>query len=583
MINKKTQAPVPPFSTQGDADPQDTNLLEQAQQHHQNGELQIAESLYRSFLETVPSHPGTLHNLGVIGLQTGHVGAALKLFQCAVTADPEFADAYCNLGIALKAQGQLAEAEAAYRRAIEIHPDMAEAHSNLGVTLKDQSRLDAAAVAFEKAVAINPEYTDALSNLGIALKELGRIEEAIGMFRRAAALHPDQPELIANLGAALLEVDDANEAERILMRALTVCPDSAEINYNCAKAMFSKGDFPGAEHHFQRAIAIDPKFSDAHHNLGHVLLIQGRLTEGWREYGWRWLAKRFNRAPRAFPYPLWDGSQLSGKTILVWSEQGVGDKLLFSGLIPELAQQAERCVIETEPRLATLFRRSFPGVDVVVRKDPPDGLISSSHFDFACPMGDLPRWLRPQLENFKPLGPYLQADPELSAVCRSGYKSLGDGPIIGISWASRPPKGIPLQDWGDIFAIPGAVFVNLQYGEHAEEIAIAEADFGVTIHTDCAIDSLSDIDGFAAQVAAMDAVVTIQNATLYVASGLGIPTFAFVSPVPDWRWFGQDHSPWHETVHLNRYCESGGWNPALKKVAQILNNSRTKPGIEATE
>jgi len=127
-----------------------------------------------------------------------------------------------------------------------------------------------------------------------------------------------------------------------------------------------------------------------------------------------------------------------------------------------------------------------------------------------------------------------------------------------------------LKDWASIFSIPGAVFINLQYGEHRQEIEEAEATYGVSIHTDCSIDPLSDIDGFAAQVAAMDAVVTIQNATLYVAAGLGVPTFAFASPVPDWRWFGQDHSPWHENVDLYRYMDSDGWAPALSNVASRL-------------
>lgn len=565
MNNKSPQAPVPPFSHSAEL-----NLLEQAQRHHGNGELGTAESLYRKFLNHMPDHPEALHSLGVIGLQTGHAGAAGKLFQSAIAADPEFADAYCNLGIALKAQGRLDAAKEAYQRAIEIHPDMAEAHSNLGVTLKEQSHLEAAAIAFERAVAINPEYGDALSNLGVVLKELGRIDEAISVFRQVVILQPDHPELLANFGAALMETEDGGEAEQVLRQALIVGPDSVAINYNLAKALFAKGDLEGAEQYFRRAIIIDPEFADAHHNLGHALLIQGNLPEGWREYDWRWRAKNFKNAPRQFSYPRWEGSDLKGAKILIWSEQGVGDKLLFSGLIPEIASRADICVIETEKRLAPLFRRSFPNVEVIVRTEPPDPRITSQKFDFACPMGDLPRWLRPELEGFKPLGKYLQADDTLAAKCRSRYDALGAGIKIGISWASRPPKGIPLDDWGKIFAIPDAVFINLQYGEHDAEIKAAEKKYGVKIHTDFAIDPLSDIDGFAAQVAAMDVIMTIQNATLYVAAGLGVPTVAFASPNPDWRWFGQDLSPWHDNVKLLRHHETDGWEQALSEAASNL-------------
>src|ERR1044071_5430465 len=109
---------------------------------------------------------------------------------------------------------------------------------------------------------------------------------------------------------------------------------------------------------FPQAIHQEPEFPDAHHSLAHALLAKGELEEGWREYGWRWRAKRFRVAPRDFPFEPWQGGALVGRRILVWSEQGVGDKLLFGGLLGELAEQASGCVLEIDARLVPVFARS---------------------------------------------------------------------------------------------------------------------------------------------------------------------------------------------------------------------------------
>ena len=270
--------------------------------------------------------------------------------------------------------------------------------------------------------------------------------------------------------------------------------------------------------------------------------------------------------PRDFPIPRWSGESVAGKRILIWSEQGVGDKLLFAGLLPELARASAACTLEIEERLVPLFRRSFPQVDIVARRDPPDPSLALAAFDLQMPLGDLPRFLRPSLGSFRPLGSYLKGDPALTDELRRRYRRPAFA-TVGIAWASRAPKGIPLADFAPLLTLPGTKWVSLQYGDHADEIRSVERQLGTRIECDPSIDPLSNLDGSVAQTAALDAVVTIQNATLYVAGALGLPTFALTPAGPDWRWFGRDTSPWHESVKLYRRQETAGNEPALAHLA----------------
>jgi Flp pilus assembly protein TadD len=506
-------------------------VLAYAESLHAQGNLSDAETLYREILTTEPNHARAIHNLGVIALRMGHAAGAEQLL----------------------------------RRAIVLESDMAEAYSNLGLVLAGSARSELARACFARAVELRPDYADAWSNLGILEQSAGETAAAIGHFRRARAANPDNSAIAGNLAACLIEVGKLDEGVALLEELGPQLQMAPAYHFNLAKARFSQGDLSNAVNGFRQAIALDPDSADSHHTLAHALLASGELAEGWREYGWRWRAKRFRVPPRDFPIPRWTGEDLAGKRVLVWSEQGIGDKLLFAGLFPELAARADAVTVEIEERLVALYRRSFPAINVIARRDPVDPALDPAGFDLQAPLGDLARYLRPTLDGFRPLGAYLAPDADRTRDLRSRYRR-GEAPLIGIAWASRPPKGLPLDAFASMLKLAGARWISLQYGDRSEEIARVNQALDTEIVEDRTIDAVADFDGSVAQTAALDAVVTIQNATLYTAGGLGLPTFALTPPEPDWRWLGCDYSPWHDTVRLYRQDREGP-EAALKRMA----------------
>jgi predicted O-linked N-acetylglucosamine transferase (SPINDLY family) len=206
--------------------------FELAVQHHQTGQLNEAESLYRQILAVDSSHVGSLHCLGVIAQQCGRSDIAVDLIRQAITLAPDFPEAYVNLGNALKDKGQLDEAIAACRQAIALNPRLPEAHNNLGIALNDKGQLDDAVTAYRHAIALKPDFSDAYSNLGVALKNQGQLDEAIAAFRQAIALNPNYPRALNNLGVALKDTGQLDDAIAAFRQASALKPDFPEAHSN---------------------------------------------------------------------------------------------------------------------------------------------------------------------------------------------------------------------------------------------------------------------------------------------------------------------------------------------------------------
>jgi hypothetical protein len=160
---------------------------------------------------------------------------------------------------------------------------------------------------------------------------------------------------------------------------------------------------------------------------------------------------------------------------------------------------------------------------------------------------------------------------------RTRYRQkFGDRLIVGISWmggtgAVRNVRSIPLVGWSPILRQPGAAFVNLQYGDCMAELAAVKAALGADVFHDPTVDPLKDLDSFAAQTAAMDLVISIDNSTVHMAGALDVPVWVMLPAVPDWRWLlGRSDSPWYSSIRLFRQSKRGEWSDVLAAVGRQL-------------
>ena len=214
--------------------------------------------------------------------------------------------------------------------------------------------------------------------------------------------------------------------------------------------------------------------------------------------------------------PMWDGEEsLTDKRIFLWCEQGVGDTIMWSSRLSLLASKAKYCILECQPKLVPLLKRSFPNVDVRAEDRRLD--TQRDDFDVHLPMGSLYKNFIQELSKTGKSDAYLIPDPTRVNYWRKRLLSLGKGPFIGVSWKSGDMSPDRLQNYADIcelspiLTIPGVTFINLQYSDFVDDLAKAKDELGITIHNFDDLDHFNNIDDVAALCLALDMVVSIAN------------------------------------------------------------------------
>ncbi len=512
--------------------------------------------------------------LGAACAECGQVDAAIDAFKRALRLDPKSVDAQYNFANVLRDAGRLSEAEPHYRNAIRLEPEFADAHYNLGLALIAAERFEDAAASLERALELAPRQADVHISLSNAHSMLRRYTDGEFHARAALEIDPDAMTAHNNLARALQGLGRTDEAADSMRRALALDPENPTLYANFGNILEDLGMIEDAEAAYRKAADLSPDFAGAHTNLGLLLLLTGKYDEGWREYDWRWRRPHWQRRP--FPQPPWAGEDLAGKTVLAWGDEGPGDEILFASLLPELIAAAGTCVVECAPRLTEMYRRAFPEAEIHPRQGKLSPRLLSDDIDYQTPFTELARWLRPNLAAaVKPTTAYLTADPELAATCRARYQALGDGPVVGIAWASgnlrRPDRNAPLPLWDPILTLPRMTFLSLQYGDHADAIADVRDRLGVTIHEDPAIDQLKSLEQFAAQIEAVDIVVSITNTTVHMAGAIGKTVWTMLPSMPDWRYqLERDDTAWYPGMRLFRQRRARHWDEVIERVASEL-------------
>ncbi|NQV99636.1 MAG: tetratricopeptide repeat protein [Rhodospirillales bacterium] len=532
----------------------------------------------KSFLAAIERDGGLLEahiNLGSIYQAEGRPAEAEACFIRALKINPDSAEACVNLGAVRRLTGQLKDAEMILRHAVQCAPGLASAHNHLGIVLHEQERLQDAFMAFKAALEIDPGFIDAYNNMGSVFRDQNQTDAALACYNKALSLDDNCADAHNNIGAVLQSLGRLDEAELHFRRANDLRPDFPPALMNLGTVLHKSGRHGEARDLYERAIAVDAQYPQAHFGLAELILYMGEdLKPGWLEHFWRWKKPELRDQWRHFDCPMWRGEELDDKSIVVWGEQGIGEEILYATMIPDLIERGARVIVECENRLLPLFARAFPGATCLARDDASDW---SETADYHCAAADLGAWLRPDMPSFPERGPLLQADPARRDALRHAYKAGGDGPLIGISWFSRNPemgweKSIDLQAWAPFLKSAGpATFVDLQYGDTGSQREVFEAVTGIGLIHDDSIDQMRDLEGFAAQIAALDLVISISNTTVHMAGALGVPTWCLLSSAPLWRWFkDREDCPWYPSVRFFRQGARGNWDAVIARVGAAL-------------
>jgi tetratricopeptide (TPR) repeat protein len=543
-------------------------MFADAVNHHMQGNSAEAKRLYQRVLAVAPRHAGSLHQMGMIAYEAGQLDAAIGLIAQAVAERPDEAWFLSNLGVVLQKRGRLDEAAELHRRAIALQPDNAEAHNNLGAVLHQQGLFPDAYACYRRALEIAPDYVDALTNLGAALKAGKKYEDALACQRRAVELRPDYAEAHNNLGNALKELGRFEEAAASYERALALQPDSVITLTNQGIVLRELGRLDEEYACYAKAMTRAPDFPEAHWNHAFALMADGDFIRGWAEYEWRWRRTGARTPVEVWPHlalPFWAGDAGNGRTILLWSEQGLGDCIQFARYAPLVQELGWRVILEVPDSQKSLLD-IFPGITVLGEGEdlPP--------VDMQCPLLSLPRLLGTTVETVPAAVPYLHPDPGLAAGWANRLAPYS-GFRVGVVWRGNPlhhrdrQRSMAPRWFSSCLDLPGLDVISLQVGAQPDEIA-ALGDGGRLLDASPHLFSYAES---AALIANLDLVVSVDTSVAHLAGALGKPVWALLDSNAEWRWMRhREDTPWYPTMRLFRQTTIGDWSAVMQSVRTEL-------------
>lgn len=560
------------------------------------GQLADAEINCRQALAIDADHADSLHLMGLLCQVGNRYDLAVEWFAQAIRRNPGVADYFFNLATALQQQGRVDDAIKSYDRGLRLKPDFAEGWYRLGELLLRQERRDEARLSFDQALKLNPRYWEAANGSallyfnagdyqtaiarfdqsleiktdpgalhlkGICQLRLKRLDEALALIGQALAQVPDHPEVINNYGLVLHRLGRNAEAIVHFERALALRPDFIEALNHRGSALAELHRFDEALASFERAVALKPDFADAHWNAALLRLLRGDFDKGWagREWGRKCGAVGF--VGRTFAQPLWLGeAPIAGRTILLHSDEGLGDTIQFSRYAPLLAARGARVILEVDTALHPLLS-GMDGLALCV----PRGGDAVYDFDLHCPLSGVPLACRTTIESI-PAAPYLSAPSH--ALVDAWQARLGPRRAlrVGLVWSGNPAHGNDRNRSMSLRALAPvldceATFVSLQKEPRAADAAYLQERgdiIDLTAH-------LADFVETAALISCLDLVIAVDTSVAHLAGALFRPTWIMLPYTPDYRWLlDRSDSPWYPSVRLFRQDETRDYASVVEAV-----------------
>ena len=482
---------------------------------------------------------------------------------------------YCHLAV-----GNLDDALHFLQTATHRDARCGIAHYCLGLAWYKNGEKEMAADSFSAARRLLPELAAAAAYEATALFELSKFAESLELLTGLLQKYPQDPDLLNQTGLVLLRgFGKAREALEMFRRSKQFGTDNIyDYRSNEALALRCLGEY-------DESIQLYDELIDGHDTpylrwqRCLALLSAQQFSRAWPDYRLRWLMPDSRK--HSFVFPAWEPPSVPAETILVLSEQGIGDQILFASCLPDLIEQAEQVaaqvVVECNEKLEQLFRRSFPKSRIVARHRADDLQLARNLPQQNCRqifLGDLPGLYRRDAGDFPPHHSFLRADPLRVAFWRTKLAKLGAGAKVGISWrgglahTNALLRSVGLDEWLPIIRHADCHFVSLQYGDVEADLS-AQKKNGVAIQS--WREANENYDETAALVASLDCVVSVCTSLVHLAGALGKPTAVLVPAVPEWVFAGAgDTMPWYPSVVLFRQAQVGDWGEPIERIAARL-------------
>jgi tetratricopeptide (TPR) repeat protein len=493
---------------------------------------------------------------------------ALDLYAKVVERDPEFVRARVMLGFLYKQRGNLVFAKNQLTEALALDSELSDANYLLGSIAASENDGQKMRSHFRRSLDLAPQQEHLYLEFSFGLFQLGYIDDAIHIIQEGLQQYPQHVGLLQYLGNINLSAHRPKEALVAYKAALEFMPDSVDLLYNfvmCCMALF---DYEQALDTLLRIQKLQPNHIMANFEESMLRLQKGEYERGWKQFEWRWQIPSFAASKLNTTKPKWDGTQsLQGKTILIRSEQGLGDTIQFSRLIPRLKDYGAYVIFSTSKPLLELMQQ-IDGIDSLV-----DESQETPNFDFYCELMSLPLALNLTINTINSASGYLVCPSDSKARWEPVVRQQGRKFKVGVVWSGNPKhtnnhmRSIPFEAITTLFEAD-ADFTILQKELSSAERAELSQYKNVFFYGDDVF-SFSDTAGLVEQ---MDLVITVDTSVAHLAGAMAKNTWILISYFSDWRWHLQtQQSPWYDSVTLYRQKVGNHWDTLISEVKAQLN------------
>ena len=550
------------------------DAIAQAYLYFQHGKLEAAHAILQP-LTLGAADFNLLHLSGAVAAGLGLHDQAIDWYARALALKPGDLAVSYKLGRVFYEAGRRPEALSLYLQLIASGVQHADIYVAAALLLQDAQRHEEALQTLEHALRLAPEKADIWHRHAVALGRLQRHADALHSIQQALALAPDNVQYRLDEALTLYRLHRNEDALTCIDQVLSMNRQSADA-WACRAAVLSRlcryeESIAGSE----KALALQPGDADSSVNLALTRLTLGMLDSAWPLYESRWQGELADPA-RHQDIPRWNGShEVSGKTILLWAEQGLGDTIHFCRYAQQVAELGAQVVLEVPATLKKLMETLASNG----RIQPISIGDAIPRVDLQLPLMSLPGVFRTTLETIPSRSSYLHADTSKQAqwqVSLAAKKHLRVGRVgrVGIVCSGNAGnhndrrRSIALEHFAPLLAVSDDIeFILLQPEIRRSDEAFLQANPAMLWPAP----QLRAFDDTAALIANLDLVIGVDTAAIHLAGALGVPVWILLSKAADWRWFlDRSDSPWYPSASLFRQATTGDWDEVIGRVRQAL-------------
>ena len=411
----------------------------------------------------------------------------------------------------------------------------ADANHIVGCIRMGQRKFDESIRYINKSLEIMPDSIGVLISLGCVLSSKKDYIESIEVFKKVIKLKSDLSQVHFYLGESYRQTLQQEKALSSFKKCLEITPDHIGCQLMVGITYEELKKFNQAIDFYKACIDTYPEYMEPHINLGMCYLLTGNYADGWNEYEWR-LKLSAQVYKIKFKKPRWIGQDLSGKTLVVVTEQSIGEILLFIRFAKQLALEGVKIIIMTQGDLKKIFEaQKWINKVISYEDDIPD-------CDFYTYLLSIPKVLEWEPKMDTQAHPYLEIAKENFSETLPDKKNIGYLLNSDMNSPGSRQTVIPEKDINDLITDTRFNFINLF--------------------------EIKDIDLLASVIQNLDLVICIESDLAYLAGSLNIPTYLILSALPKhfWDLNYKNSSPWYPSLELFRQETANDWSDIINRI-----------------